>query len=245
MSYILDALRRADAERQRGAVPGLHAQPLSAALTDGGPGRPAAQHRRWQLGGWAAAAVLALGAALLWQWAGPPSPPQALPVASAPAPANPPLVAAAAPPQAAPQLTPQPTPQPTPLSLPQPQPLPALQPAPRPVARPAPQRTEPAPVLRLATPAAPPAAARAASASPAAAQRLPTLAELPEATRRALPALAVGGSMYADQAPLRIVILNGQVVHEGDRLAPELLVQQIRLKSVVLNFKGQVFEIGF
>jgi general secretion pathway protein B len=26
MSYILDALRRADAERSRGAVPGLHAQ---------------------------------------------------------------------------------------------------------------------------------------------------------------------------------------------------------------------------
>ncbi|MEO7152322.1 MAG: hypothetical protein ABIX46_11525, partial [Burkholderiaceae bacterium] len=35
MSYILDALRRADAdrERERGAVPGLHAQPLAPAAT--------------------------------------------------------------------------------------------------------------------------------------------------------------------------------------------------------------------
>ena len=32
MSYILDALRRADAERSRGAVPSLHAQGLPADL---------------------------------------------------------------------------------------------------------------------------------------------------------------------------------------------------------------------
>ena len=30
MSYILDALKRADAERGRGQVPGLNAQPLGA-----------------------------------------------------------------------------------------------------------------------------------------------------------------------------------------------------------------------
>ena len=43
MSYILDALRRADAERERGAVPGLHAQPVPPVSADaagsGGPGR--------------------------------------------------------------------------------------------------------------------------------------------------------------------------------------------------------------
>ncbi len=32
MSYILDALKRAEAERQRGAVPGLHAQQLSPSV---------------------------------------------------------------------------------------------------------------------------------------------------------------------------------------------------------------------
>lgn len=34
MSYILDALRRADAERERGAVPGIHAQPIPAGAGD-------------------------------------------------------------------------------------------------------------------------------------------------------------------------------------------------------------------
>jgi len=48
MSYILDALRRADAERSRGAVPGLHAQGLPADL------EPAARDYRplfWAAGG--------------------------------------------------------------------------------------------------------------------------------------------------------------------------------------------------
>ena len=34
MSYILEALRRADAERERGAVPNIHAQPLQGPSND-------------------------------------------------------------------------------------------------------------------------------------------------------------------------------------------------------------------
>ena len=37
MSYILDALRRADAERERGAVPSLHAQQSSSLPSDDEP----------------------------------------------------------------------------------------------------------------------------------------------------------------------------------------------------------------
>lgn len=36
MSYILDALRRADSERERGAVPGIHAQPVPVPSTEDG-----------------------------------------------------------------------------------------------------------------------------------------------------------------------------------------------------------------
>ena len=105
----------------------------------------------------------------------------------------------------------------------------------------------PAPTALLPRPVAAPALPRTPAAqqvAAAAAQRLPTLADLPEALRRALPAMTLGGSMYAEQPALRMVIINGQVVHEGDRLAPELLVQQIRPKSVVLNLRGQAFELG-
>lgn len=64
MSYILDALRRADAERQQGGVPGLHTPPSPQAAA------PVAQ-RPWLL--WAAAAVLllSLAMALAWWWTRP------------------------------------------------------------------------------------------------------------------------------------------------------------------------------
>jgi len=39
MSYILDALKRADAQRERGQVPGLNAQPVPSAPASGSPRR--------------------------------------------------------------------------------------------------------------------------------------------------------------------------------------------------------------
>ena len=90
-----------------------------------------------------------------------------------------------------------------------------------------------------------PAPARAQLAPAAAPARWPSLAELPEAQKRELGPLVVGGAMHAEQAALRIVILNGQVFHEGDKLSPELQVQQIGLKSVVLSHRGQPFELPF
>ena len=223
MSYILDALRRADAERQRGAVPGLHAQPSSAALAAAGPERAGASGRRWWVGGLAALAALALGAGLLWTGGGPSGPSSAVRVGSVPL-ATPPPSVAAVPLQIAPQ--------------------------------PAPQRAEPAPAVRpVAGAVVPPvpvvpvvpvlaAASRAASGALDAAQRLPTLAELPDALRREVQPLSLGGLVYAEQPALRIAIVNGQVFHEGDKPLPDLLVQQIRPKSVVFGFRGQRFELA-
>jgi general secretion pathway protein B len=82
MSYILEALRKADAERERGAVPDLHAQllPLTAGSSsaDAG-GRPLV------LWGGVALAVAALGLALWWFVGARPDVAQALAAASAPA----------------------------------------------------------------------------------------------------------------------------------------------------------------
>ncbi|MFO1267813.1 MAG: hypothetical protein U1F67_14180 [Rubrivivax sp.] len=41
MSYILDALRRAESERERGQVPGLHAQPVPVGVGEEPPRRDA------------------------------------------------------------------------------------------------------------------------------------------------------------------------------------------------------------
>jgi general secretion pathway protein B len=266
MSYILDALRRADAERQRGGVPGLHA-PVVPGPAAAGEGEPPQARRGLLLVGAALLLVAGLGAG----WYVGRTPPAAAPpdggiaggpVALAPGvpPAAPTAVPGLAPPPAMPANAPVATA--------------GVVPAPPPQAAPvvaAPARLPPpvaASVVRAPAMAAPPSAATTSTAgrspSPAPAARvlpaaepvrplpaqapvtdarLPTWAELPEALRREMPALSLGGAMHAEQAELRVAIVNGQVFHEGDPVAPGLTVRSIRPKAVVFDFRGQRFEM--
>jgi len=218
MSYILDALRKAEAERERGSVPGIHAQPAFAGAR---PGGAPARSRLWLV-------VVALGVLLaivvavvlyLLLARGSASEQAARPVAPASA-----AVAAAAVPIAPAAST--------------------LAPA---VATPVPPA--PPPVRKARAASAPPAVSAKASATAPTAktdERVYALNELPDDIRRQLPpTLSVGGSMYSPKAADRLVIINGQVLHEGDQLAPDLVVQQIKLKSAVLAFKSYRIAIAF
>ena len=212
MSYILEALRRAEAERQRGAVPGLHG-PAPAGLGAGAAqaGRPGLPWPAGALIGALGAMLLVLLLGLAWAaGAGGWLRPAAVGVAVVPTPTLPPP------------------------------PLPAPVPAPATATAPA---SAPAPATGAAALPARPASTAPLRPLPAVPARLPGWAELPEAQRRQIGSLVVGGAMHADQAALRMVILNGQVFHEGDLAGPELLVQQIRLRSVVLSHRGQRFEL--
>lgn len=92
MSYILDALRRAESERERGLVPGVHTQPAPSDAQAG-----AGHSRRVLLLAATALGLLLLGA-LAARWLAP-SP------ATTPAPLAPPVaVTRAAPPLPAPEL---------------------------------------------------------------------------------------------------------------------------------------------
>jgi len=51
--------------------------------------------------------------------------------------------------------------------------------------------------------------------------------------------------MYSPTAANRLVIINGQVLHEGERITPDLVVQQIKLKAAVLAFRSYRFAITF
>ena len=97
---------------------------------------------------------------------------------------------------------------------------------------------------------APPAAgATASSIAPAAASapegRIYTLAELPDEVRRDLPPLVIGGAMYSENPASRMLIVNGQLFHEGDKLAAGLQLEQIKLKSAVLRLKGYRYGITY
>ncbi len=232
MSYILDALKKADAERERSAVPGLHAHPQDD---------PAGRERREGSLPWpviAVATIVLLGGALAWLLLSdrgvrtPPLTAQA-PVmpeqAPMPAPTSTPTPAVA-------QVTPPPAPPPTP---------PAAAPAPAPVALP-PAAAAPAPATRVAPtlpppkPAPPPAAPKpAAPPTP----RVPSLNELPADVRASLPQLAISGAVFSPTPSARMLFINGQVLREGQAVADGVTVEAIGAAASVLSARGQRFEI--
>ena len=233
MSYILDALRRADSERDRGAVPDLHARQVPMAA---GRDEPAtASLPPWA---WVGAAIMVLLIGLLaWLLIGREPVREAVVVAPVPAPAPAPVPG----PAPAPAFAVVPAPPALPVAVP------GVPPAPRPAALPAAKAAVRAlapaaadkPGAAIETPAKP--HAKASAAEP----RTYTVAELPEAVRRELPALAVGGAMYSENAASRMLIINGQLFHERDKLAPGLVLVQIKLKSAVLEFKGYRYGISY
>lgn len=85
------------------------------------------------------------------------------------------------------------------------------------------------------------AAGPAASAS----TRIPTRDELPADIRAQVPKLVVGGSIYSESAASRFLILDGQIFHENDKVMPELVLEQIKLKSAVLRYRNQRFMISY
>ena len=227
MSYILDALRRADAERERGTVPSLHTQQFGVLPSDDeAPPRP-----RLLIGA-VIVLCLALAAVLGWLFLGgsePPAKPAVQPVATAPAIVAPPPVAAPvlpSPPPVASAAAPSPAVVARAPSAPV-----AAAPAPRPAPRPV--RREPTTTSPAATPGV-----------PAAEDRIYSMAELPDAIRRELPKIAYGGGSYSPDKASRLAFLNGQVFREGDTIAPGLVLKQVRQKGAILAYKGYRFEIG-
>ena len=114
---------------------------------------------------------------------------------------------------------------------------------PRPPASPSaePARRKASPPITVAEPARAPTKPEPGAAD----ARIYAQSELPQEVRSQLPTLAIGGSMYSENASSRMLIINGQLEHEGDTLAPGLSLEQIKLKSAILRFKGYRYEIMY
>lgn len=237
MSYILDALKRADTERERelGTVPGLHSQNL--------PNGSFQRERKRQPTGlpryatWAGLLVL-VSVAGWYFW---PTVESQADTTSAPALRPDPV------PSPAVQITEKPMAQPAPSepATAQAPDLPILAPPPPP----SPPRAErPQPGTRAGAPAAegaasPAPAATAANAQPATPVR--RFAELSPELRAQLPQVNISGSTYSSDPELRTLIANGKVIQEGDEIASGLQVETIGQRSAVLNFRGTRYSIGF
>lgn len=264
MSYILDALRRAQAERGRGSVPGLHTPTSPVAVPTVQRAAPA-RGLPWMV----LAALAGVGAAAGAWWlvrapsatvaAVVPAPAPAIPAPAAPASAAPiavPAHGAAPAPETAPATTPTPTPTPTPGTTPTPTPAPARAPASAsaPASKPTPERSAraEAPALRpersAPAPAAPARAPAPRAAPPAPAPQESTgtvfaLADLPASVREQLPTLQLAGVTYSSNPVYRMVIVNGQVLHEGDTAAPGLVLERIEPARTVWAFRGYRYAL--
>lgn len=217
MSLILDALRKSEAERQRGQAPGLFTPtaPLPAR-------RRQVRYTPWLI----AVAMLAIAGTMWWTRREPPPP---VPPAAAPAKVATPV--APRPPPPPPEATGQPTaaapPGTEPASL-----APAL-----------PARTPPATpprAVRAPGPDPVPAPVNGSAAAVAGTPDgyLPRLAELEAGRRNELPPLKLSMHVWSEQPERRIAIIDGQRVGEGASVGGVVVVE-IRRDGVALEFDGR------
>lgn len=272
MSYILDALRKADHDRERdserGKVPSIHAQPAPATAAEA-PAERNGQPLIWVVAGLSAVVLILLAWLIFGRSSGGDSNSGDATVAGSNANRLPPGAQPAPPFMQQPA---QPSMQQQPLQQPMQQPVPAQgqSPAYAPTYAPAYTPTSPPPARpdfsragqQAMTP--PPVAAAPVNVSQPAVTPTPsstqsagagsktdaqnhvlTMDELPDDVRRQWPNLSINGSKYSETPTSRILIVNGQVFHEGDRLTPDLTLEQIKVKEAVMRFRGYRVSMTF
>jgi general secretion pathway protein B len=267
MSYILEALKKSDSERQASAATGV----APGAIYVVAPGRRAGSYGTLLLAGGGMLAIgLALGALRPWQ-----APP--VPGAAASAAAFPQTVVAMPPAAVQTPVAPTPTAQTAAAQtaaavkpgaagpLPAPAARPAV-PAPKTAGDPAaalPARPAAAPAAKVAARTPPPRPAVAeASAKPrpptrlAAAEPAPTpvaprpagqvvaYRDLPAEIRESVPKVSFGGFAGGDEADGRVAFINNRLVKEGEEVSPGVRLERVGTDGVVLSYKGHRFRPG-
>ena len=232
MSYILDALKKAEAEREREAVPGIHAQPARGWSAQAAQPAPARLLTLWF--GLGLAVVVA--GLIAWRISGSqPSHPVAVEIAPTATPMLLPGVLAA--------------PVPTERAAVAARVVEAQVAPPRPI----PSRIEPVVATRKPSSTAVAAvvvpkqveARTTAAATAVVDEKVVTLAEIPDEIRRELPSLTISGAIYSENVANRFLIINGQIFHETETPVPGVVLHKIKLKSAVLGFKGYRYSVTY
>ncbi|HEX7810271.1 MAG TPA: general secretion pathway protein GspB [Burkholderiales bacterium] len=232
MSFILDALRKSDQQRQRGTPPTL----LAAQ-------EPTTATRRPGFLVYGLLAVVLVGAGVVIGWLRPWQSEQRAPAT--------PEIAAAKPTESAPlQATPPEPAPPPPASVPQPQPAPPVQTTPS-LSRPSesapaePQQQKPKPPARVKLEKEIPApSADIAQADAAAELPVTPMEALPLPIRQSLPAMTISFHAYSAKPENRMVGINNRILREGDDLAPGLQLEQITRDGMIFGYQGHRFRRG-
>jgi general secretion pathway protein B len=113
----------------------------------------------------------------------------------------------------------------------------------------APART-PAPRVRTPSPAvAPTAAPVVAPPAPPLVERAAnnpgSLAELPESIQREVPRVTFGGYIYSPNPADRLLLVDKTLRHEGEEVAPGLVLEKLLPKAAVMNYKGYRYRVAY
>ena len=72
---------------------------------------------------------------------------------------------------------------------------------------------------------------------------VPPFSSLPENLRSELPSFRIDSHIYADEKNLRLIKVGRVTYFEGDYLRPNLKLERITSKGVILNMSNQMFSI--
>ncbi|WP_136418709.1 general secretion pathway protein GspB [Herbaspirillum sp. ST 5-3] len=222
MSYILDALRRAEAERRIGVSNPSYSPSVLA-------GRGERSASRWPRRWWIALPALAIAAAG-GAWFG--ASQEKKPVAAATVPVVPaPQVQIAEKAPASSAKT---------AAFPAPVPKEAAAEPPA-SARESIAHKTPGRKTHPKTVESRPAPAPKAPEEPAVA----TLRELPAQIQGEIPSLTIGGYIYSSSKADRTVLINKTLLHEGDEVVPGLRLEKLMPNGMVLNYKGYRYRASY
>lgn len=253
MSYILEALKKAQAERQLGNAPTLHAPTLQSVERSTAGGR---LKKPLLLVIVAMAVAIAALVAMVLRPAAVPAPAPVAQAAAVGAPAQSASVAPAVPAAAqssAPVVADNPAPLPAPVAA-LPPPVATLAPAVRRQAgsQAAPAAPTPAagdsvaPAANVATAATTATGAAGSQAkAPAFEEPVQNLRDLPEPIQRSIPQVAVGGYIYSKNPADRLLLIDKVLRREGDEVAPGLKLEKLLPKEAVFNFKGYRYRVPY
>jgi general secretion pathway protein B len=248
MSYILEALKKAEQKREREERP----KPLAISRETGG------ERRGWPLWSYFLLALLIINTGVMVWWIGPwrnvTQAPSGLrtaaglqasslpPAAPTPAPVEKSVQGSADTKETLkPKVTDKPLPQPVTQAVPA-----GVAPVDRTPAKASGDRpTVIVPTGDRATSQTPaPQRQARADKETAAPGRVMRLAELPPAITGVLPEFRVSGHAYSPEPESRIVRINDKILQQGQELSPGLKVDEITPEGIILSFQGYRFRIG-
>lgn len=79
---------------------------------------------------------------------------------------------------------------------------------------------------------------------PPVANKLYTVSELPEPLRQTLPTFTISVALYSEDAASRMVRINDQVMREGQYLSAGLRLEEITRDSVILSYQNYRFRVA-